>query len=155
MSNIQNKLRGLGIVLPAETPPVANYVPFVRTGNLLFLSGAGPSKNPDGTSPTGKLGRDLTVEQGYEAARLTGINQLARLLGATGDLDKVTRIVKLLCMVNATPDFANHPAVANGCSDLFVQVFGEKGKHARSAVGMVSLPGNIPVEVEMVVEIEN
>ena len=155
MSNIQNKLSELGIVLPHEPPPSATYVPYVRIGNLLFLSGVGPSKRPDGTSPTGKLGLDLTVEQGYEAARLTGINQLARLLGATGDLDKVKQIIKLLSMVNATPDFTDHPAVANGCSDLLVEVFGEKGKHARSAVGMGSLPNNIPVEIEMVVEIEN
>ena len=133
---------------------MASYVPFVRTGNLLYLAGLGPADRPDGTSPTGRLGQDLTVEEGYEAARLTGINLLARLRGAVGDLDRVRQIVKLLSMVNSTPEFRDQPAVANGCSDLLVEVFGDRGRHARSAVGMASLPNNIPVEIEMIVEIE-
>lgn len=154
MSRIEARLAELGITLPDAPPPVASYVPFVRTGNLLYLAGLGPADRPDGTSPRGRLGQDLTVEEGYEAARLTGINLLARLRGAVGDLDRVRQIVKLLSMVNSTPEFRDQPAVANGCSDLLVEVFGDRGRHARSAVGMASLPNNIPVEIEMIVEIE-
>ncbi len=154
MSRTEKRLAELGITLPDAPPPVASYVPFVRTGNLLYLAGLGPADRPDGTSPTGRLGQDLTVEEGYEAARLTGINLLARLRGAVGDLDRVKQIVKLLSMVNSTPEFRDQPAVANGCSDLLVEVFGDRGRHARSAVGMASLPNNIPVEIEMIVEIE-
>ncbi len=154
MSRTEERLAELGITLPDAPPPVASYVPFVRTGNLLYLAGLGPADRPDGTSPTGRLGQDLTVEEGYEAARLTGINLLARLRGAVGDLDRVKQIVKLLSMVNSTPEFRDQPAVANGCSDLLVEVFGDRGRHARSAVGMASLPNNIPVEIEMIVEIE-
>lgn len=154
MSRTEERLAELGITLPDAPPPVASYVPFVRTGNLLYLAGLGPANRPDGTSPTGRLGQDLTVEEGYEAARLTGINLLARLRGAVGDLDRVKQIVKLLSMVNSTPKFRDQPAVANGCSDLLVEVFGDRGRHARSAVGMASLPNNIPVEIEMIVEIE-
>ena len=154
MSRTEERLAELGITLPDAPPPVASYVPFVRTGNLLYLAGLGPADRPDGTSPTGKLGQDLTIEEGYEAARLTGINLLARLRGAVGDLDRVKQIVKLLSMVNSTPEFRDQPAVANGCSDLLVEVFGDRGWHARSAVGMASLPNNIPVEIEMIVEIE-
>ena len=154
MSRTEERLAELGITLPDAPPPVASYVPFVRTGNLLYLAGLGPADRPDGTSPTGKLGQDLTIEEGYEAARLTGINLLARLRGAVGDLDRVKQIVKLLSMVNSTPEFRDQPAVANGCSDLLVEVFGDRGRHARSAVGMASLPNNIPVEIEMIVEIE-
>ena len=155
MSKIEKRLEELGITLPEAPPPVASYAPFVRTGNLLYLAGLGPAERPDGTSPTGKLGQDLTVEEGYEAARLTGINLLARLRGAVGDLNRVRQIVKLLSMVNSTPDFGDQPAVANGCSDLLVEVFGDRGRHARSAVGMAALPSNIPVEIEMIVEIED
>ena len=154
MSRTEERLAELGITLPDAPPPVASYVPFVRTGNLLYLAGLGPADRPDGTSPTGKLGQDLTIEEGYEAARLTGINLMARLRGAVGDLDRVKQIVKLLSMVNSTPEFRDQPAVANGCSDLLVEVFGDRGRHARSAVGMASLPNNIPVEIEMIVEIE-
>jgi enamine deaminase RidA (YjgF/YER057c/UK114 family) len=146
------KLREMNITLPAPSAPVANYVKAVRTGNLVFLAGAGPQV--DGKYVTGKLGAELSVEQGYQAARLTGINQLAVLKAELGDLRKVKRIVKVLGMVNCAPDFANHPEVLNGYSDLMVQVFGEKGKHARSAVGMVALPRNMAVEVEMIVEVE-
>ena len=146
------KLREMNIALPAPSAPVANYVKAVRTGNLIFLAGAGPQT--DGVYVTGKLGADLSVEQGYQAARLTGINQLAVLKAELGDLRKVKRIVKVLGMVNCAPDFTDQPEVINGYSDLMVQVFGEKGKHARSAVGMVALPRNMAVEVEMIVEVE-
>ena len=153
MSAIEAKLEEMGIELPDSPAPMANYVPAVRTGNLLYLAGLGPAARPDGTSPTGKVGQDLSVEEGYEAARLTGINILARLKGELGDLDRVNRVVKLLSMVNAASDFTQQPAVANGCSDLMVEVFGDKGKHARSAVGMGSLPNNIPIEIEVIVEV--
>ena len=153
MGAVDKRLEELGITLPEMRPPVANYVPAVRTGNLLFLSGSIPAARPDGTDVRGKLGADLSVEEGYEAARLVGINLLAVLKTTLGDLDKVNRIVKLLSMVNAAPDFVDTPAVANGCSDLLVEVFGDKGKHARSAVGMAALPLNVPVEIEMVVEV--
>lgn len=152
-SRIETRLKELGIVLPASAAPVANYVNAVQTGNLLFLAGKGP-KRDDGTYITGKVGSDLTIEQGYQAARLTGIGQLAALKEAIGNLDRVKRIVKVLGMVNAGPDFTDHPKVINGFSDLMVEVFGEKGKHARSAVGMNSLPLGIAVEIELIVEIE-
>ena len=155
MSLVEDKLAELGLALPESPAPIATYVPAVRTGNLLFLSGMGPAARPDGTVPSGKLGKDLSVEEGYEAARLVGLNQLARLKTALGDLDRVQRIVKLLSMVNCTPDFTQQPAVANGCSDLMVEVYGERGRHARSAVGMSSLPDDIPVEIEMVVEVSD
>ncbi len=147
------KVQALGITLETPTTPVANYVHAVRTGNLIFLAGKGPRK-ADGTYITGKLGVDLTVEQGYEAARLTGINQLAVLKSELGNLNHVKRIVKVLGMVNAAADFAEQPEVINGFSDLMVAVFGDKGKHARAAVGMGSLPRNTAVEIEMIVEVE-
>lgn len=149
----EQKIKELGIELPTPSKPIANYVSAVRTGNLIFLAGKGPSK-PDGTYITGKPGKDLTIEQGYEAAKLTAINQLAALKSAIGDLNKVKRVVKVLGMVNSDQDFKDHPKVINGFSDLIVAVFGEKGKHARSAVGMCSLPMNMAVEVEMIVEVE-
>ena len=155
MSEIESRLEHLGISLPAEPVPIANYVPGVRTGNLVYLSGLGPASRPDGSSPSGKVGRDLTTEEGYEAARLTGINILARMKGELGDLDKVRRVVKLLGMVNSAPDFNQQPAVVNGCSDLLVEVFGDRGRHARSAVGMASLPNDIPVEIEVIIEIDD
>ena len=147
------KVEELGISLPEPSTPVANYVNAVKVGNLMFLAGKGPGK-PDGGYITGKVGLDLTVEEGYEAARLTGIAQLAVLKAELGDLNKVKRIVKVKGMVNCTPDFGNQPEVINGYSDLMVAVFGDKGKHARAAVGMGSLPRGIAVEVEMVVEVE-
>lgn len=150
--DVEEKLAELGIQLGAPTPPVANYVRTVRTGNLVFLSGHGPDK-PEGGQVVGKVGSDLTLEEAQEAARLTGISLLASLKGEIGDLNKVKRVVKVLGMVNAEPDFGQHPQVINGFSDLMVEVFGENGKHARSAVGMGSLPGNIPVEIEMIVEV--
>lgn len=150
----EERLAAQKITLPSVTPPIANYVNAVRVGNLLYLSGKGPKK-ADGVDITGKLGKDLTIEQGYEAARWTCINHLAVLKAELGDLKKVKRIVKVLGMVNGTPEFADQPKVINGYSDLMVAVFGEKGKHARSAVGMNALPGNIAVEVEVIVEVED
>lgn len=147
------KLKELGVELMPPTKPMANYVKAVRTGNLLFLAGHGPTK-ADGSNITGKVGRDLTLEQGYDAARQTAISLLSTLKGELGDLNKVKRVVKVLGMVNCDSNFTDQPKVINGCSDLLVAVFGEKGKHARSAVGMNSLPSNIAVEIEIVVEVE-
>ena len=155
MAKIEARLAELGIALPDTPAPVANYVPGVRTGNLLYLSGIGPAERPDGTSLVGKVGRDLTQEEGYEAARLTGLNIISRMKGEVGDLDKVKRVVKMLGMVNSDPAFNQQPAVINGCSDLLVEVFGDKGRHARSAVGLASLPNDIPVEIEVIVEVED
>lgn len=150
----ESKCKELNLEFPELTSPVANYVHAVRSGNLLFLAGKGPTL-PDGTYMTGKIGQELTIEQGYKAARRTGIMQIGVLKNELGDLNKVKRIVKVLGMVNATNDFTDHSKVMNGYSDLMVEVFGEKGRHARSSVGMCSLPFNIAVEVEMVVEIED
>ena len=149
----EQQLNKLGIELPETSQPVANYVNAVRTGNLLFLAGKGPRKS-DGSYITGKVGSDLSLEEAQQAARLTAINQLAVLKTELGNLNKVRRIVKVTGMVNTGPDFGNHPEVINGFSDLMVEVFGEKGKHARAAVGMASLPRNIAVEIEMIVEVE-
>jgi enamine deaminase RidA (YjgF/YER057c/UK114 family) len=151
--NAEARLKELKIELPTIGKPIANYVHVVRSGNLLFLAGKGPS-NAEGVYTTGKVGKDLTLEQGKDAARLTAINQLAVLKAELGDLNKVKRIVKVLGMVNCEADFKDHPKVINGFSDLMVEVFGEKGKHARSAVGMCSLPMGMAVEIEVVVEIE-
>lgn len=147
----ETKLKGKGIALIPPPSPIANYVNAVRVGNLLYLSGRGPSK-ADGTYITGKVGKDLTIEQGYEAARLTAISHLSVLKTELGSLNKVKRIVKVLGMVNCTEDFKDQPKVINGYSDLMVEIFGEKGKHARSAVGVYALPMGIAVEV--IVEIE-
>ncbi len=151
--NPEAKLKALEIELSTPSAPVANYVNAVRTGNLIFLAGKGPLQS-NGEYITGKVGEDLSIEEGYYAARVTAINQLSVLKAELGDLSKVKRIVKVLGMVNAAPDFTDHPKVINGYSDLMVQVFGEKGKHARAAVGMGSLPTNIAVEIEMIVEVE-
>jgi enamine deaminase RidA (YjgF/YER057c/UK114 family) len=150
----EQKLRELKIDLGAVSAPVANYVNAVRTGNLLFLAGKGPRADASGKRPQGKLGREFTPEQGYQQARTVGLDLLAVMRAELGSLDKVKRVVKLLGMVNAVPEFTEHPKVINGCSDLFVEVFGERGKHARSAVGMGSLPMGIPVEIECIVEVE-
>lgn len=144
------RLQALGIVLPEAPQPIANFVTHVVDGKLLFLSGQGPTET-DGTLHTGKVGADVSVEAAYAHARLTGINLIAVMQAALGDLGRVRRIVKLLGMVNATPDFEAHPAVINGCSDLMIEVFGEKGVHARSAVGFGSLPNQITVEIEAIV----
>ncbi len=151
--DVNAKLAEMGVSIPEASPPVANYVNAVRTGNLVFMAGKGPKKE-DGEYVTGKLGSDLTIEEGYEAARLTGIAQLAALKAEIGDLNKVKRIVKVTGMVNADPSFTQHPSVINGFSDFMVEIFGDRGKHARAAVGMGSLPLDIAVEIEMIVEVE-
>ena len=145
------KATELGLELPPPATPIANYIPAVRSGNLVFLSGHGPV-GPDGLI-RGKLGADLSIEEGAAAARLVMIGLLGSLKSELGSLDKVQRIVKLLCMVNCTPDFGDPPKVANGASDLLVELFGDAGKHARSAVGMNSLPMGMAVEIEMIVEV--
>jgi enamine deaminase RidA (YjgF/YER057c/UK114 family) len=145
------ELARLGLSLPAPRPPVANFQPAVVDGQLVYLSGQGPV-GPEGVVFKGKLGADLSIEDGYAAARLTTLNLLAALEGVTGSLSRVRKIIKVLGMVNAAPDFMAHPLVLNGCSDLLVEVFGpEVGMHARSAIGMGSLPGQIAVEIEMIV----
>ncbi len=140
------------ITLPSPARSVGNYVGAVRAGNLLFVSGHGPIT---GRGPMGKVGKDLTLEQGYQVAREVGLNLLATTRVSLGSLDKVKRVVKVLGMVNSAPGFTNQPSVINGCSDLFVEIFGEAiGKHARSAVGVAELWGNMPVEIEMILEVE-
>jgi enamine deaminase RidA (YjgF/YER057c/UK114 family) len=153
MGVIDERLKGLGITLPSVPKPIANYVGSVRTGNLLFLAGRGPRRDGQFVH-LGKLGKNISIEEGYEAARLTTLNLIATIKGDVEDLDRVTRIVKLLGMVNAAPDFTEHSSVINGASDLLVEVFGERGKHARSALGVSSLPMNVCVEIELVVEVD-
>ena len=149
----ENRLRELQIELPPPPKPVAVYVPAVRVGNTLYASGHGP-RRLDGTLVQGKVGKDLTLEQGYDAARIVGLNVLSSVRNALGSLDKVVRLAKVLGMVNCTPDFTQQPQVINGFSELMVQVFGEQdGKGARSAVGMVALPSNIAVEIEAIFEV--
>ena len=148
------RLKELGITLSEPSSPVANYVNTILTGNLLYLSGKGPLQ-ANGEYIQGKVGEELTIEEGYQAARITGINLISTLKSAVGDLKKVKRIVRVTGMVNAASDFTEHPKVVNGCSDLLVEVFGERGKHTRAAVGMGSLPSNIAVEIDMIVEVEN
>lgn len=150
---VEKRLKKLGIELPKPTNPLGSYVNAVHTGNLLYLAGKGPGM-PGKPLPVGKVGRDFTVEQAYQHARSTGLSLISAMKAELGDLDRVKRFVKVLGMVNAVPEFGNQPEVINGCSDLFVEVFGERGRHARSAVGMGSLPRGIPVEVEVIVEIE-
>lgn len=152
--NIEAKLEKMGIKLPDAATPVANYVSAVRTGNLVFLSGHG-CRTDEGKVIVGKLGKDLGIDEGYQAARWVAINLLGSLKAEIGDLDKVTRVVKLLGMVNCDPLFGDQPKVVNGASDLLVEVFGDKGKHARSAVGMGGLPFNMAVEIEMIVEVKD
>ena len=153
-TTIDTRIAELGIVLPEVPVPAANYVPFVRTGNLLYLSGQGP-RTATNEMKTGKVGADVSWEEAYQDARLTGLQLIAVARHALdGDLGRVRRVVKLLGMVNATPDFGKHPMVINGCSDLLVEVFGDRGRHARSAVGMGSLPGNITVEIEATLEVD-
>lgn len=149
----EERIAKMGLTIPDAPAPAANYVNVVRTGNLLYLAGKGPS-SPDGKRITGKLGQDLTVDQGYEAAKSVAMAHIAVLKSELGDLSRVKRIVKVNWMINSTPDFTDHSKVMNGYSDFMVAVFGEKGKHARSSVGMCSLPFNIAVEVEIVVEVE-
>jgi enamine deaminase RidA (YjgF/YER057c/UK114 family) len=152
--NIEQRLNELNIALPKVGGALGNYVHAKRVGNLLYLSGKGP-ESADGAMPRGKLGAGLSVDDGYRHARQVGLVLIAAIRDALGgDLDRVEGIVKVLGMVNAAPDFEDHPKVVNGCSDLFVDVFGEAGRHARSAVGMSSLPAGIPVEVEVIVAVK-
>jgi len=152
MSRIEARLAELGLTLPAAAAPAANYVPFVRSGATLYLSGQLPSK--DGKlAHLGRLGEDVTIEDGYQAARLCGINLIAQIKAATGDLDRVRRIVRLGGFVNSTGQFTDQPKVVNGASDLMVEVFGDAGRHARSAVACPSLPFGVAVEVDAVVEL--
>ena len=152
--NVEQKIADLGITLSEPPTPTNNFVNAVRTGNLVFMSGKGP-RYDDGTYVKGKVGADLTIEEGYDAARLTAIAQLSGLKAEIGDLNKVVRIVKVYGMVNCPTDFTQQPAVVNGFSDLMVDVFGDRGRHARAAVGMGSLPSNIAVEIEMIVEVRD
>jgi enamine deaminase RidA (YjgF/YER057c/UK114 family) len=147
------KLAAMGLTLPEIPKPLANYVPFKISGNTLYLSGQGPRRN-DGTMMKGKVGRDVTAEEAYEHAKLVGLGRLAAAKAAAGDLSRI-EVLKVLGMVNAVPEFMHHPDVINGCSDLFVAVLGERGRHARSAVGMGSLPMNITVEIEAVMRIHD
>src|SRR4051794_18385472 len=152
MTATENLAR-LGLTLPEPPTPIGNYVPWRLGGNLLFLSGVGP-RSANGVSVIGKVGQALTVDQAYEAAKLCGLNLIANMKAALGSIDRVDTILKVLGMVNAAPNFIEHPKVINGCTDLFVAVFGDNGRPARSAVGMGSLPGNIAVEVEAIVLIQ-
>ena len=147
------RLKQLGIELPAPPAPVANYVRAVRVGNLLFLAGHGPHTRDGKIAYVGKLGRDLSIEEGQQAARLVGLNLLASTREALGSLDRVKRVVKVLGMVNSADGFGDQPKVINGFSDLMVEVFGDAGRHARSAVGMAALPFGISVEIEMILEV--
>lgn len=146
----EQRIKELGIELPEPVRPVATYVRWVKTGNLLFVSGTGPADD----QPKGKLGRDLTIEQGAAAARSTGLQILATVKDAVGSLDNVSRVVKVLGMVNSDPEFGDQPKVINGCSNLFVEVFGDAGYHTRSAVGFVALPSQISVEIEATFELK-
>ena len=149
----EDRLRELNITLPPSPQPVAVYVPAVRVGDMLFTSGHGPRRT-DGTFIQGKVGRDLSIQEGYDAARLVGLNTLATIRSKLGSLDRVVRLVKVLGMVNSDPDFGKQPQVINGFSELMVSIFGEtSGKAARSAVGMGSLPSNIPVEIEAIFQV--
>ena len=150
---VDKKIEELGIQLQKPVKPVANYVTTVQTGNLVFTSGHGPIGD-DGQLILGQLGTDMDIEGGYQAARAVGIGLLSTLKATLGNLDRIKKIVKLVGFVNSSADFKDQPAVVNGASDLFVEIFGDKGRHARSAVGMVQLPGGIAVEVEMIVEVE-
>jgi len=150
----EGRIKELGLTLPDPPKPGGNYVPAVRVGNLLFLSGHGPSRVEGKPSARGKVGRDLSTEDGYKVAREVGVNLLGTARSMLGSLDKVKRIVKVLGMVNSAEGFGEQPKVINGFSDLMVEVFGEQGRHARSAVGMAELPSGIPVEIEMILEVE-
>ena len=153
MSEIEAKLAELGYELPPAPEPVGNYLPITRSGNVMWLAGVG-SRMTDGSSIAGKLGADLTVEQGYEAARWAALNLLSRMKAELGDLNRVSRILKVVGMVNSDPSFTGQAAVVDGASDLFVALYGERGRHARSAPGMAALPGNIAVICDCVIEVD-
>jgi enamine deaminase RidA (YjgF/YER057c/UK114 family) len=146
------RLKQLGILLPKVPTPVANYVPFRLVGSLLYLSGQGP-RDEKGGLMSGKVDSEVSVDEGYRRARIVGLGLLAATREALGSLDRVEAVVKLLGMVNSVPTFGDQPKVINGCSDLFVEVFGDAGRHARSAVGMVALPGQISVEIEAILAV--
>jgi len=148
------RLQALGLTLPPPPAPIGNYVPYRIGGNLLFLSGVGPRK-ADGSLITGKVGAGVSIEQGYEAAKICGLNMLTNMIAALGSLDRVDTILKVLGMVNAVPDFQQHPRIIDGCTDLLVEVFGDNGRPARSAVGVASLPRDIAVEIEAVILIKS
>jgi len=151
--SIEQRLKELNLELPAVTPPVATYVNAARTGNLMFLSGKVPVDG-SGKFLTGKVGKDVSTEEAAKHARLVGLHLIAVMHHELGSLDKVKRVVKLLGMVNAVPEYGEQPKVINGCSDLMVEVFGDKGRHARSAIGVGSLPAGVTVEIEAIVEVE-
>tara|TARA_B100001142_G_scaffold327856_1_gene386506 strand:+ start:1669 stop:2127 length:459 start_codon:yes stop_codon:yes gene_type:complete len=151
--SFEDKLKELGIELNSPPSPVANYIPVQQTGNLIYLSGQGP-RDKSGNFITGKVGEDISADEAYDLAKNTAINLISVMKSYLGSLDRIEKIVKVLGMVNSTSDFKDHPKVINGCSDFFVEVFGEKGRHARSAVGMGSLPNNMAVEIEIIVEVK-
>ena len=153
MTQVEAKLAELGYELPPPPDPVGNYLPITRSGNVMWLAGVG-SRISTGGSIVGKLGADLTVEQGYEAARWAALNLLARMKAELGDLDRVTRILKVVGMVNSDPSFTDQAAVVDGASDLFVALYGERGMHSRSAPGMAALPGNTAVICDCVIEVD-
>jgi|TARA_B110000263_G_scaffold203813_1_gene183895 enamine deaminase RidA (YjgF/YER057c/UK114 family) len=150
--SFENKLKELGIELNSPPSPVANYIPVQQTGNLIYLSGQGP-RDISGNFITGKVGEDISADEAYDLAKNTAINLISVMKSYLGSLDRIEKIVKVLGMVNSTSDFKDHPKVINGCSDFFVEIFGEKGRHARSAVGMGSLPNNMAVEIEIIVQV--
>ena len=151
--SFEDKLKELGIELNSPPSPVANYIPVQQTGNLIYLSGQGP-RDKSGNFITGKVGEDISADEAYDLAKNTAINLISVMKSYLGSLDRIEKIVKVLGMVNSTSDFKDHPKVINGCSDFFVEVFGEKGRHARSAVGMGSLPNNMAIEIEIIVEVK-
>jgi len=152
MSNIEARLSQLGYILPSPPPPAGNYLPATRSGNIMWMAGVGP-RRADGSPITGKLGSGLSLEEGYEAARWCALNLLARMKEELGDLDRVSRILKVVGMVNSEPNFGQQAEVVDGASDLFVGLFGDRGRHSRSAPGMGALPGNSAVIVECVIEV--
>ena len=152
---VENKLAGMGLTVSEPNPSIGNFVPAVRVGNLVFVSGNLPRLEDGSMVATGKVGRDVSIEEGYEAARVCAVNCLSSARSIIGDLDKVKRVAKLLVMVACDPEFDQQPAVGNGASDLLVELYGERGRHARSAVGMAALPRGAPVEVEMILEVED
>ncbi len=149
MAKIEQKLKAMGLSLPALSVPVANYVPIVRHGDMIFLSGHIP-RNPDGSPVNGRIGENISTSQAYELARQVTLSLLSTIQSEIGDLDNVKRIIKMVCIMNASPDYTEHPTVANGASDLLVGVFGDRGKHARVALGAESLPGGVPIEIELI-----
>ena len=149
MAKIEQKLKAMGLSLPALSVPGANYVPIVRHGDMIFLSGHIP-RNPDGSPVNGRIGENISTSQAYELARQVTLSLLSTIQSEIGDLDNVKRIIKMLCIMNASPDYTEHPTVANGASDLLVGGFGARGTHARVALGAESLPGGVPIEIELI-----